>query len=421
MPTPTILLAFANDWSDDKRHLRSLLEESKAIGDALSPLVEVGLLIPPPIHNAKMDDVMAAFRARRHRDRIRIFHFGGHASGATLLFEDHAGQPTGAHACGLAGYLGRQPRLVLVFLNGCCTEPQVRQLRQAGVKAVVATTRAIQDEVAAEFARTFYAELCARPLRDAFDTTVQAIRAHRGDDPQGVHRDVVADHEREPPGWPWILDSDPAFDAWSLGSEVTRGHLRTWRGRLLPAFAAISLLLLTSLAVSAGARRAMCQARGLRSLCASIGIGNVPTAAEQALWDESLAQRTGDGLRAYLRSYPEGTYTDEARSRLAACKTERVERWGSEKDIPYRWTVNVLRAHPLPTEDAARRNAVERGNEDAKDHCRAHRRTGDLLSAHAEPHSWMCIKLGDGFTCGFDGDIVCHVRDRILTDDERCR
>ena len=90
MPTPTILLAFANDWVDDKRHLRSLLDESKAIGDALSPLVEVGLLVPPPIHNAKMDDVMAAFRARRHRDRIRIFHFGGHASGATLLFEDDA-------------------------------------------------------------------------------------------------------------------------------------------------------------------------------------------------------------------------------------------------------------------------------------------------------------------------------------------
>jgi len=83
-----------------------------------------------------------------------------------------------AQASGLAGYLGRQTGLVLVFLNGCCTEPQVRQVRQAGVKAVVATTAAIHDEVAAEFAKAFYAELAARSLRDVF--------RHRGADDPGV-------------------------------------------------------------------------------------------------------------------------------------------------------------------------------------------------------------------------------------------
>ena len=72
---------------------------------------------------------------------------------------DAAGQATEAHARGLAGYLGQQRGLVLVFLNGCSTEPQVRRLRDAGVKAVVATTHAIQDVVAAEFAAAFYAEL----------------------------------------------------------------------------------------------------------------------------------------------------------------------------------------------------------------------------------------------------------------------
>jgi len=30
---PAILLAFANDWVDDRLHLRALLEESKAIRD----------------------------------------------------------------------------------------------------------------------------------------------------------------------------------------------------------------------------------------------------------------------------------------------------------------------------------------------------------------------------------------------------
>src|SRR5882672_2687140 len=186
-PPAAILLAFANDWVDDKRHLRSLLDESKAIDQALAPLVEIGAIaVLPPIHNATVDDVIGAFREHRHRGRICMFHFGGHASGATLLLEDEAGHPAKAHASGLAGYLGRQRGLVLVFLNGCCTEPQVRRLRAAGIKAVVATTRAIQDGVAAEFARTFYAELAARPLRDAFDTAVQAIRLRWGDDPRAV-------------------------------------------------------------------------------------------------------------------------------------------------------------------------------------------------------------------------------------------
>jgi hypothetical protein len=157
---PAVLLAFANDWVDDKRHLRSLLDESMAIGKALGPAVEAGLRVLPVIYNATVHGVIEAFRERR--DQVRVFHFGGHATGSTLLFEDDAGNPAEAHANGLAGYLGNQPGLVLVFLNGCCTEPQVRGLRAAGIKAVVATTQAIQDVVAAELAATFYAELAVR-------------------------------------------------------------------------------------------------------------------------------------------------------------------------------------------------------------------------------------------------------------------
>jgi len=99
----------AHDWVDDKRHLRNLLEESKEINKVLAPLVEAGVLdVLPPIHNATVDDVVEAFREHRYRGRTRIFHFGGHASGSKLMFEDVVGAQTGAHASGLAGYLGRQ-------------------------------------------------------------------------------------------------------------------------------------------------------------------------------------------------------------------------------------------------------------------------------------------------------------------------
>ena len=76
---PAALLAFANDWVDDKRHLRSLLDEQKAITKALAPLVRAGLDVPAPLHNATVEDVLGAFRD--HHDQVRVFHFGGHASG----------------------------------------------------------------------------------------------------------------------------------------------------------------------------------------------------------------------------------------------------------------------------------------------------------------------------------------------------
>ncbi|HEX3475848.1 MAG TPA: CHAT domain-containing protein [Kofleriaceae bacterium] len=415
MPSPAILLAFANDWVDDKRHLRSLLDEGKVIDQALAPLVETGAIaVLPPIHNATVDDVIGAFRERRHRGRICMFHFGGHASGGGLLLEDEAGQPTAAHASGLAGYLGRQPGLVLVFLNGCCTEPQVRRLRAAGIRAVVATTRAIQDAVAAEFARTFYAELAARPMRDAFETAVQAIRVRWGDDPRAVTRDVGTPEDAGPPGWPWIIDCDPDHETWSPGAAA--GRLR--RTRRLRLVAALAVLVTASLAASAGARGTACRVAGLRAACAAIGIGG-PAPAEQALWDEGVRQRTGDGLRRYLRSYPDGAHADAARARLAGCTIERVETRGSEKEV--RFTLAVSQDRALPTEADARRDAVERGNLDAATTCAPQRRVADLLSAAAEPRGWRCEPRDGGVACGFDGEIVCRVRDRIRSERERCR
>ena len=282
---------------------------------------------------------------------------------------------------------------------------------------MVATTRAIQDSVAAEFAKTFYAELAARPLREAFDTAVQAIRLRRGGDPRSVTRDLAVPEEAEAPRWPWVIDCDPAYEAWTLGA-ASGG---TWWARLLLAVGVMLLVGTVSLAASAGARRTACRARGLRSLCAAVGVGDVPTPAEQALWDEARKQSSGDGLRAYLRRYPEGAYADEGRARLAGCTIERVETLGPGRDVRFALTVSQTRARPLPTEDEARRDAVVRGNRDAADTCEPMRLKADLVSALAEPHEWSCTQLDPGFACGFDGEIVCRVRDRIATDHERCR
>lgn len=414
MPTNTILLAFANDWVDGKRHLRSLLEESKAIGKVLAPLVDAGVLgLPPPIHNVTVDDVIGAFREHRYRDRICIFHFGGHASGSKLMFEDEDGARTEVHAHGLSGYLGRQRGLVLVFLNGCSTEPQVRRLRAAGVKAVVATTSAIQDTIAAEFATAFYAELTTRSLRDAFETAVQAIRLRWGDDPRAVLRDVESHEEPETDRWPWIIDCDPDHEAWTLSSE--REPKPSWGRRLAFAAASIPLLLLTSLIISGEARRTTCRVSGLRSLCAGIGIGDVPTTAEQTLWDDALRQDSDNGLNTYLNRHPRGVYADEAKSRLAGCQTK--ESSGAEKE--FRFPQTVPRARPWHTETEARRDALERGDREADTMCKSLEETDRLLSAQAEPRSWVCEKTAGVFTCLFHGEIVCRVQKRIKS--KHCR
>lgn len=417
---PAALLAFANDWIDDKRHLRSLLEEGKAIVKSLAPVARAGLEVLPAIHNATVDDVIGAFRERP--GQIRIFHFGGHASSATLLFEDEAGKPSAAYAKGLADYLGQESGLVLVFLNGCSTEPQVRRLRAAGVKAVVATTHAIQDAVAAEFAETFYAELAVRPLRAAFDAAVSALQTRWGDDPRAVTRDVGEHGEPHTPSWPWVIDCDPAYDGWSLGAELEQRAARVrWRRRGLMA-AAVPLLLCMSLALSADARRTACRPPGIRALCAAIGIGAVPTAEEQALWEKALAQRSGDGLRAYLQAFPGGAHVEEARTRLAACSHARVQTLGPQRDAPYPLT--EIRMSSWPTEQEARDDALARGHETAATTCESLRYAADVVSASiapVAPGDWKCTETDHRFACGFVGKVVCRVRDHIVSDEERCR
>jgi len=305
---------------------------------------------------------------------------------------------------------------VLVFLNGCSTEPQVRRLRDAGVKAVVATTHAIQDAVAAEFAAAFYAELAVRPLRRAFDAAVQALRTRCGDDPRAVLRDVALHDPAHEPSWPWIIDCDPSYDTWDLGREAARAP---WQRRGL-AIIVVSLLLTMLLVFSADARHTACRAPGLRPLCAAVGIGGIPTQAEQALWDNALADRSESGLQAYLTAYPSGIYAGEASVRLQACRRVPVETLGTEHAIRYnRWP--VPRATRFSTRAEACSDAQTRGEQDAKEQCESLASTTSVVSASFEPGACTCTDYEHQVACGFEGTIVCRVRDRIWSVETRCR
>ena len=220
-PTPIVVFfAFANDRVERARYLRNLPEEQRRVRDAMATAEEAGLCGIVERANATMDEVLDVFQDSRYRDRVAVFHFGGHAGGAALLLESATGVATVAHAGGLARFLGHQRGLELVFLNGCSSRGQVQGLLDAGVPAVIATSQAIDDGVATELSTRFYKALASgAPIRTAFAEAQEAVRTRRGDFARGTYRSFVPEEVAEDL-WPWDLYVAPGAEErvarWSL-------------------------------------------------------------------------------------------------------------------------------------------------------------------------------------------------------------
>lgn len=178
MNKPVIFLAFANDR---ERYLYNLKLEQRGIRDALRSAEEAGLCEVVYENNTTGGDILDVFQ--KYRDRIVIFHYGGHADDYLLLLESEAGERAPAHSGGLVSFLARQKNLQLVFINGCCSKPQALDLIKAGVPAVVGTSQPIDDVVATEISPRFYKGLASGLAIDrAWHDAVDQIRIELGDD-----------------------------------------------------------------------------------------------------------------------------------------------------------------------------------------------------------------------------------------------
>ena len=153
---PVIFLAFANDRVDDARYLRNLPIELRQITEALEPAVEAGLCEVVSISNVTVSQIIDTFQKKRYRDRIAVFHYGGHADGYQLLLESETGEHAVAHGAGLVSFFKKQKGLQFIFLNGCSTEQQSQELVDAGVPIVIGTASSIADDVATQLAVRFY-------------------------------------------------------------------------------------------------------------------------------------------------------------------------------------------------------------------------------------------------------------------------
>ena len=77
---------------------------------------------------------------------------------------------------------------------------------------------------------------------------------------------------------------------------------------------------------------------------------------------------------------------------------------------------------PLASEKAARADALARGATEAGGFCEGYESGGfRLVSATAEPQSWRCSARGSGWGCGFDGEAICRVEARQVTQRQVCK
>lgn len=227
MKLPLVFLAFANDQDN---HLPLLEEERKAITAELIPLAskQYFQLFTEP--SATTDDISRY--VAEFKDRILIFHYGGHADSTKLILADQT-----ANSDGLAQLLGLQSDLKLVFLNGCSTREQVEQLFDAGIPAVIATSVPIADSSAKIFAAIFYKALATRhDLESAFKLAAADYLMKAGES-VGIYRGIGAAPDPKE-GIPWglyIQESQEAVLQWKLPIEssasiIVRGAALSYQG-----------------------------------------------------------------------------------------------------------------------------------------------------------------------------------------------
>ena len=213
---PVIFLAFANSSANPLPHLAEEYHRLEAIGQQAEHKSLCELVVTP---YATVDDILRTFQDERFNGRIAIFHYAGHADSYELLLQDARGQPAVAHADGLAAFFGHQSGLQLVFLNGCSTQPQVQGLLEAGVAVVIATSQAIDDEAATDFAARFYQFLADGDTIDtAFEKAQDAVHTTRGSDMRNLYA-IIGQDTRLAERWPWDRYVRPGAEAalrWNL-------------------------------------------------------------------------------------------------------------------------------------------------------------------------------------------------------------
>lgn len=166
----TIIISFANSA---EQPLKSITEEDEGIHNILNENNRSNYNIHRESY-ATITNINKAFEL--HGSNIGIFHYAGHASQTSLLFNDQEANGMGI-AYQLLPSVG-SGALKLVILNGCSTATQVTKLLELGVPAVIATSASINDTTAKIFGVELFRNLCQKRMttRNAFSAALAAAQ-----------------------------------------------------------------------------------------------------------------------------------------------------------------------------------------------------------------------------------------------------
>ncbi len=196
MELPVIFLAFANDTNDP---LELLDEERKTICEHLIPLESEQYFQLYREPTASTDDIVKYLT--EFKDRVSIFHYGGHADSKRLMLAKQE-----ASSDGIAQLLAQQKNLQLVFLNGCSTKAQVDLLLDLGIPAVIATSVPVNDQTAKDLADKFYHAMANKhSMKEAFEMAASAAKAKTNADIKIIYRGLASRGETDTATFPWGL------------------------------------------------------------------------------------------------------------------------------------------------------------------------------------------------------------------------
>lgn len=212
---PIILLAFANEREDENSYLRNLHLEQRELRNILNKFEDEELAQVEILNSVTISDLFNFFQNERNRGRVVAFHYGGHANSFQLLLETEDGENQAAHGEGLLSFLTKQENLELVVLNGCSTKGHSHKLVESGI-ATITTSNSIDDKVATEFAKRFYAAIVNQiPLKQAFDEAQDYVITLKG---SANIRDLYfegAAPENVPNKVPWQLLLPNTLASWT--------------------------------------------------------------------------------------------------------------------------------------------------------------------------------------------------------------
>lgn len=226
---PIILLVFSNETKKKQgggkheRYLAALSAEKQAIKQAIdqanekleAPFCRLKILEG---RRANIQEIYDTFNL--NNGQIVVFHFAGHADGYQLLLQSADEEKTEvANAGGLVSFFRQQTSLKLIFLNGCETHQQAKELYDLGIPAVIGTNTPIGDTLAKDFAHRFYRSLAQGvSLEHAWNDALAIIQSKSIAKGSYRNRGIGATSIQLEQDQSWDLYTQ-SFD-WNLGSEA---------------------------------------------------------------------------------------------------------------------------------------------------------------------------------------------------------